>query len=78
MATYEPSIGDVIRSAIRDAQDLVRSELALAKAEVREEVLTMDANGYLISSDVYGLTPPAEGPSLQTDVFTFFLPIILK
>jgi len=38
MATYEPSIGDVIRNAIRDAQDLVRSELALAKAEVREEI----------------------------------------
>lgn len=38
MATYEPSIGDVIRNAIRDAQDLVRSELALAKAEVREEM----------------------------------------
>jgi len=38
MATYEPTIGDVIRNAIRDAQDLVRSELALAKAEVREEV----------------------------------------
>ena len=38
MGTYEPSIGDVIRSAIRDAQDLVRSELALAKAEVREEI----------------------------------------
>ena len=38
MATYEPTIGDVIRNAIRDAQDLVRSELALAKAEVREEI----------------------------------------
>ena len=24
MATYEPSLGDVIRNAIRDAQDLLR------------------------------------------------------
>jgi ABC-type Fe3+-siderophore transport system permease subunit len=38
MATHEPSFADVIRNAIRDAQDLVRSEVALAKAEVRHEV----------------------------------------
>ena len=38
MATHEPSIADVIKNAIRDAQDLVRSEVALAKAEVRQEV----------------------------------------
>jgi len=38
MDTHEPSIADVIKNAIRDAQDLVRSEVALAKAEVREEV----------------------------------------
>jgi hypothetical protein len=38
MATNEGSIADVIKDAIRDAQDLVRSEIALAKAEAREEV----------------------------------------
>jgi uncharacterized membrane protein YqjE len=37
MATPEPSIADVIKSAIHDAQDLVRSEIALAKAEARQE-----------------------------------------
>jgi uncharacterized integral membrane protein len=38
MTTQESSIADVIKNAIRDAQDLVRSEVALAKAEVRQEV----------------------------------------
>jgi uncharacterized membrane protein YqjE len=37
MATYEPSIADVIKNAVHDAQDLVRGEIALAKAEAREE-----------------------------------------
>jgi uncharacterized membrane protein YqjE len=37
MATHEPSIADVIKSAVHDAQDLVRGEIALAKAEAREE-----------------------------------------
>lgn len=38
MTTHEPSFADVLKSAIRDAQDLVRSEIALAKAEVQQEV----------------------------------------
>jgi hypothetical protein len=37
MANHDSSIADVIRSAVRDAQDLVRSEIALVKAEAREE-----------------------------------------
>lgn len=40
MNTYDGSIADVLRSTIRDAQDLVRSEVALAKAELRNEVKT--------------------------------------
>jgi hypothetical protein len=38
MATHEPSIADLIKSAVRDAQDLVRGEIALAKAEARQEI----------------------------------------
>ena len=38
MTAHEPSIADVIKNAIRDTQDLVRSEVALAKAEIRQEV----------------------------------------
>ena len=49
MATYEPSIADVIRNAIRDAQDLVRSEVALAKAEVREEVRRVSVGAGLLA-----------------------------
>jgi uncharacterized membrane protein YqjE len=37
MAIHEPSIADVIKNAVHDAQDLVRGEIALAKAEAREE-----------------------------------------
>ena len=49
MATYEPSIADVIRNAIRDAQDLVLSEVALAKAEVREEVRRVSVGAGLLA-----------------------------
>lgn len=37
MAGYEQSIVDVVKSAVRDAQDLVRSEIALAKSELSQE-----------------------------------------
>jgi hypothetical protein len=37
MAVYESTIADLIKSAVRDAQDLVRGEIALAKAEARNE-----------------------------------------
>ena len=38
MAQQEPSIVDLLKQAIRDAQDLVRGEVALVKAELRQEV----------------------------------------
>ena len=49
MDTREPSIADVIKSAIRDAQDLVRSEVALAKAEVRQEVRRVSVGAGLLA-----------------------------
>jgi protein-S-isoprenylcysteine O-methyltransferase Ste14 len=44
MATQDSSIADVIKSAIHDAQDLVRGEIALAKAEIRAEVSRIGAS----------------------------------
>lgn len=38
MAVQEPGIVDLIRSALSDANDLIRSEIALAKAELRQDV----------------------------------------
>ena len=38
MAVTEPSIPDLIKGALHDAQELVRSEFALAKAELQQEV----------------------------------------
>lgn len=38
MAAQDQSIVDLLKAAISDAQELIRSELALAKAEVRQEV----------------------------------------
>jgi len=38
MAVQEPGIVDLIRGALADAQDLIRSEVALAKVELRQEV----------------------------------------
>ena len=49
MDTREPSVADVIKNAIRDAQDLVRSEVALAKAEVREEVRRLSVGAGLLA-----------------------------
>jgi hypothetical protein len=49
MSTHEPSIADVIKNAIRDAQDLVRSEIALAKAEVRQEVRRVSVGAGLLA-----------------------------
>ena len=48
MPTYDSSIADVMKSAIRDAQDLVRGEIALAKAEAREEVRRVGAGVVLL------------------------------
>ena len=50
MATYDSSsITDVIKSAIQDAQELVRSEIALAKAEARQEVSRLSAGAALLA-----------------------------
>jgi hypothetical protein len=38
MLNHESGITDVLREGLRDAQDLVRSEIALAKAEARAEL----------------------------------------
>src|SRR5688572_3271069 len=38
MNEYDQSIADVLRRTLHDAQDLVRGEIALAKAEVRQEM----------------------------------------
>lgn len=49
MANYEPSITDVIKGAVRDAQDLVRSEIALAKTEAREELSRLGMGAALLA-----------------------------
>ena len=41
MAEYDNSIADVLKRTLLDAQELVRGEIALAKAEMREEVRRM-------------------------------------
>ncbi|MCC7418542.1 MAG: phage holin family protein [Acidobacteria bacterium] len=50
MATYEPSIANLIKSALQDAQDLIRDEIALAKAEARDEVRRVAAGAVLIAT----------------------------
>ena len=49
MATQDTSIIDDLKSAVRDAQDLVRGEIALAKAEAREEVRRLGAGVALLA-----------------------------
>lgn len=50
MAANDSSIVDVITSALRDAQDLVRGEIALAKAEARAEVRRLGAGAALLAA----------------------------
>ena len=38
MSGYDQSIADLLRNTFQDAQDLIRGEVALAKAELRQEM----------------------------------------
>jgi Flp pilus assembly protein TadB len=56
MGGYEQSITDVIKSTIQDAQDLVRTEILLAKTELRQEVRRFGAGAaQLAAAAVAGL-----------------------
>ena len=48
----EPSIADLIRSAIRDSQELVRTEFALAKAELQGAARRMASGAALVGGAV--------------------------
>jgi uncharacterized membrane protein YqjE len=50
MAANDSSIVEVVKSAVRDAQDLVRGEIALAKAEAREEVRRVGKGAALLAA----------------------------
>jgi hypothetical protein len=52
MDTHDPTIIDLVKSAVRDAQDLVRGEIALAKAEARQEVRRLGAGAALLAGAV--------------------------
>jgi uncharacterized membrane protein YbjE (DUF340 family) len=54
MATQNSSITDAIKNAVRDAQDLVRSEIALAKAEARQEVRSLGTGAALLAAAALG------------------------
>jgi hypothetical protein len=49
MNTHDTSVIDIIKGAVRDAQDLVRGEIALAKAEARQEVRRLGAAAALLA-----------------------------
>src|SRR5262245_36286633 len=56
MAEYESTILDVVKSAIRDAQDLVRGEIALAKCELRDELKQLATGaGAFVGAAVMGV-----------------------
>ena len=49
MPDQELSIIDLLKSAVRDAQDLVRGEIALAKTELRDEMRRMGGGVALLA-----------------------------
>lgn len=56
MADHEPSIVDLIKTSIRDAQALVQAEVALAKAELYGEVSRLSMGvGLLAGAALFGL-----------------------
>jgi VIT1/CCC1 family predicted Fe2+/Mn2+ transporter len=50
MPEYDHSIADVLKRALNDAQDLMRGEIALAKAEMREEMRRMGGGVVFLSA----------------------------
>jgi Flp pilus assembly protein TadB len=50
MAGYDQSIADLIKGTLHDAQDLVRGEIALAKAEMRQEVRKVGAGAAALAA----------------------------
>lgn len=56
MPAYDESVVDLLKSAVRDAQDLVRSEVALAKAELRLEARRFgSAAAFMAGAAIVGL-----------------------
>ena len=56
MPLYDESVVDLLKSAVRDAQDLVRSEIALAKAELRLEARRFGAAAaFMAGAAIVGL-----------------------
>jgi uncharacterized membrane protein YqjE len=49
MAGGEPALGDLIRQLAQDSATLVRQEVALAKAEIRENVKTAGRNAAMVA-----------------------------
>ena len=77
MPGYDQSLADLIRGTLHDAQDLVRGEIALAKAEMRQEVKKVGAGAaafaaaavagligvvFLLSAAAWGLTAALNWP----------------
>ena len=50
MAEYDQSLTDLLKRTIQDAQELARSEIALAKTELRAEVRRLAAGGIALST----------------------------
>jgi uncharacterized membrane protein YqjE len=74
LASREPSVSDLLRTAMDDARDLVRAEVALAKDEVRAEakyaaislflmLLGVLTAGLALSGLVFGIVTVAGTPT---------------
>jgi uncharacterized membrane protein YqjE len=47
--THEASIGELVRTALEDAGDLLRGEVALARVEMRQEAARLRTGGLLLA-----------------------------
>ncbi len=54
MNGYDPSIADLLKGTIRDFEELVHGEVALAKAELREEVRRAGSGAALLAAGAAG------------------------
>jgi hypothetical protein len=56
MPVHDDTVVDLLKSAVRDAQDLVRSEIALARAELRLEARRVGtAAAFMAGAAIVGL-----------------------
>ena len=66
----ERSVSDVLQDILRNLQDMVRSEIRLAKVEIREEARRAVSSGVWIAAGAVGARERLDLPAVDTGLRT--------